>query len=320
MHMPAHSSLLKLNPARGVSLAVALFVGLSPMLRAQTAAPAPEAAADQGNTDVLSPEALDDLLGPIALYPDALVALILPASTVPSDITLAARYLANGGDPNNVDNQSWDPSVKSLTRYPDVVKWMDDNLEWTTSVGDAFIAQPADVMTAIQRLRGQAQAAGNLTDTPQQKVVQQVVEKKTYISIVPAEPDVIYVPEYDPEVVYVERQPDWVGPIIGFGAGFAIGSWLNYDCDWGRRGVYYGDYRNGWDRGDWNGNGWNNAGGNTYVNNNTNIVNVNNITNNSARPWQASAQSRRQLNQHRASYNKRVQAANAEVRAARHVA
>jgi Protein of unknown function (DUF3300) len=159
------------------------------------------------------------------LYPDALIALILPASTVPSDLVLAERYIASNGDPAQVANQPWDDSVKSLTRYPDVLKWMDQNLEWTTQVGEAFLDQPADVMNTIQHLRAQAIAAGNLVDTPQQRIV----KEETCIRIVPAEPDVIYVPRYDPQVVYA--QP-YLGPALTFGVGFAVGSWLNYDCDW----------------------------------------------------------------------------------------
>ena len=114
-----------------------------------------------------------------------LVALILPASTMPSDLVLAARYLSSNGDPAQITNQSWDDSVKSLARYPDVVKWMDQNLEWTTQVGDAFLNQPADVMNTIQQLRSQAIAAGNLVDCPQQRIV----KEESCIRIVPAEPD-----------------------------------------------------------------------------------------------------------------------------------
>jgi len=109
-------------------------------------------------TQTLSPDTLKQLLAPIALYPDALIALILPASTVPSDVVLASRYVAGSGDPKQIPNQPWDKSVQSLASYPDVVTWMDKNLEWTTSLGQAFLVQPADVMNAIQQLRAQAQA------------------------------------------------------------------------------------------------------------------------------------------------------------------
>jgi hypothetical protein len=192
-------------------------------LRAQAPPPplAPPPVAAESAPPKLPPEALNQLLAPVALYPDALVALILPASTVPSDLVLAARYISSNGDPAQVANQPWDDSVKSLVRYPDVVKWMDQSLEWTTQVGEAFLDQPADVMNAIQQLRAQAIAAGNLIDTPQQRIV----NEETCIRIVPAEPEVIYVPRYDPEVVYVQPYAPNLGPALTFGVGFAVGSW-----------------------------------------------------------------------------------------------
>ena len=160
---------------------------------------------------------------------------------MPSEVVLAARYISSNGDPAQVANQPWDDSVKSLARYPDVLKWMDHNLEWTTAVGEAFLDQPADVMNSIQRLRAEAIAAGNLTNTPQQ----QVVQEETVIRIVPAQPEVIYVPQYDPDVVYVQPYSRDFGPLLTFGMGFAVGSWLNYDCDWGRRSIYVGQWRPG---------------------------------------------------------------------------
>src|SRR6185295_10263232 len=150
---------------------------------------------------VRTQQELDQLFGPIALYPDALVALILPAATVPSDVVMAARFLRDNGDPSRLESESWDDSVKSLSHYPDVVKWMDENLAWTKQAGEAFVAQPADVMNAIQRLRAAARAAGTLIDTPQQRIV---IEEDN-IAIIPADPEIIYVPRYDPEVVYISR-------------------------------------------------------------------------------------------------------------------
>jgi hypothetical protein len=185
-----------------------------------------------------APEDLDQLLAPIALYPDALIALILPASTVPSDVTLAARYLEANGDPAQIDNQPWDASVKALAHYPDVVKWMDANLEWTQAVGSAFAQQPADVMNSIQQLRARARAAGTLIDTPQQDVVME----GDNICIVPAQPDVIYVPAYDPDAVYVEG-----GPPLAFGPGCQVGVWLGYECDWVGFGIRVGVWHPGWD-------------------------------------------------------------------------
>jgi hypothetical protein len=185
-----------------------------------------------------APEGLDQLLAPIALYPDALIALILPASTAPSDVTLAARYLNANGDPAQIDNQPWDASVKALAHYPDVVKWMDANLQWTQAVGSAFAQQPADVMKSIQQLRTRARAAGTLVDTPQQ----QVVMEDGNICIVPAQPEVIYVPEYDPDAVYDEG-----GPMLVFSAGYQVGPWLGYECDWVGFGIRVGVWHPGWD-------------------------------------------------------------------------
>jgi hypothetical protein len=262
---------------------------LTGFLQAQEPPPEQPQAPTQGVPRQLSPEELNELLAPIALYPDALVALILPASTVPSEVVLAARYISSNGDPARIANQPWDDSVKSLARYPDVLKWMDQNLEWTTAVGEAFLDQPADVMNSIQRLRAEALAAGNLTNTPQQEVVQE----KTVIRIVPAQPDVIYVPQYDPDVVYVQPHSRDFGPLLTFGVGFAAGSWLNHDCDWGRRSIYVGQWRPGWhhdrnwDRGD---RGQDNK-----------VVNVINIKSDTARQWQPSANIQRQRAQHQRS-------------------
>src|SRR5262249_44325448 len=108
-----------------------------------------------------APQELEQLVGPIALYPDALIAIILPAATVPTDIVLAARSVReNPGDRSQIEHRGWDASVKSLTSYPDVLKWMDENLQWTQQLGEAFLVQPADVMEAIQRLRAKAREAG----------------------------------------------------------------------------------------------------------------------------------------------------------------
>ena len=185
-------------------------------------------------------EELDKLVAPIALYPDSLVALILPSSTASSDVVLAARFFADGGDQADIDNQPWSDSVKSLAHFPAVVKWMDENLAWTRQMGEVFETQPADVMNTIQRLRAQAREAGLLTDTPQQKVVMQDEE----ICIVPAEPDVIYVPRYDPEILWMRRS--YAGPFMSFGIGFGIGSWLYYDCDWAGRSIWVQHRNPGW--------------------------------------------------------------------------
>ena len=206
-------------------------VGVALFARGQT----PEAA--------YSPDQLDQLLGPIGLYPDPLVALILPASTVPADLTQAANYLAGGGNPAGIDAQPWDPSVKGLARYPEVVKWMNDNPDWTQTLGAAFAQQPADVMKSVQQLRAQARAAGTLVDTPQQ----QVDLEGDDIRIVPAQPDTIYVPEYDPSVVYETPMDYYDGPLITFGVGYPVGAWLSYQCNWDDFGIWIGPWQRGWD-------------------------------------------------------------------------
>ena len=196
-------------------------------------------AGDPAADTKLSEAQLESLLGPVALYPDALIALILPASASSSDIVLAARYLAANQDPLQIDHQAWDESVRSLARYPDVIKWLDENLAWTQQLGTVFLAQPAEVMQAVQRLRARARAAGTLIDTPQQKVI----TEGEVILIEPASPTVIYVPRYDPEVVYVSRPYGWTQPSLFFGLGFGVGSWLSYDCDWRTRTIIVGDWR-----------------------------------------------------------------------------
>lgn len=271
-----------------------LLIGMLPITSpAQTPPPAPQVAQVK-----LTPQELSQLLSPIALYPDALIALILPAATVPSDVVLGARYLAGSGDPATVESQGWDESVKSLIRYPEVLSWMDQNLDWTASVGEAFMSQPADVMNAIQALRAQARAAGTLVDTPEQKIVQE----EEYIRIIPADPEIIYVPQYDPQIVYVQS---YTPAIITFGVGFAVGSWLNYDFDWRQRCIYRGQWR-GWDR------GWNNnrRGG---VGNSVNVVNIN--VNNASR-WQPSSASVRQVSQRQRNNNGNARIANARVQQA----
>ncbi|MGA3284911.1 MAG: DUF3300 domain-containing protein [Verrucomicrobiota bacterium] len=206
-----------------IAVLLCVFTGTAMSLRAQMAVPPPMPAYQP-----LSNAQLDQLLGPIALYPDPLIAQILPASTLPTQIVLADRYVSGGGDPNQIDQQPWDASVQALARYPNVLKWMDDNLNWTTELGQAFLNQQQDVMDSIQRLRASASNLGNLQSTPQQ----QVINDGGDIEIVPANPQVIYVPVYQPDQVYYQS-----GFGISFGIGFPIGLWLNCDFDWGHHNL-----------------------------------------------------------------------------------
>lgn len=205
------------------------------------------------------PQQLDQLLAPVALYPDPLLAQILMASTYPLEVVDAARWV---NDPNNasfrgdqldqaLQQQTWDPSVKSLVPFPQVLQMMNSKLDWTQALGNAFLAQQADVMDSVQRLRGVARAAGTLRSTPQQTVSTQ----GQAIMIEPASPQIAYVPYYDPRAVYGSwGYPDYppvyfppppnygyvAGPGIYFGIGFGVvGALWGWDrWDWGHHDIH----------------------------------------------------------------------------------
>ncbi|MBN2508318.1 MAG: DUF3300 domain-containing protein [Verrucomicrobia bacterium] len=176
---------------------------------------------------------LDNMLAPIALYPDPLLAQILPAATSPEQVVMVHRFLREGGTLHQVDAQPWDNSLKALARYPATLEMLDEHLAWTTELGRAFLHQPRDVMDSVQRLRAQALALGNLQSTPQQTVM----ISEGIIEIVPATPQWIHVPVYQPEVVYVQPPPPPGRVHITFGVRLLVGAWLNHDCDWHRREV-----------------------------------------------------------------------------------
>ncbi len=200
-------------------------------------------------------EELDQMLAPIALYPDELLTQVLMASTYPLEIVQAARWTSQNknlkGDAltQALEKQDWDASVKSLVNFPDVLEKMNENLEWTQKLGDAFLAQQKGVMDTIQNLRKKAQEAGNLKTTEQQKVV---VEKETIV-IESANPQVVYVPSYNPTVVYgvwwwplFPPFPPFFPPPYGaaygamaFGAGVAMGAAWGYA--WGHANWHGGD-------------------------------------------------------------------------------
>jgi hypothetical protein len=196
-------------------------------------------------SELFSADQLDNLLAPIALYPDPLLAQVLLASTFVDQIDEASRWLRANNDPNGIDEQPWDVSVKSVAHYPSVLYMMSDKIDWTTSLGQAYVNQSTDLMTSIQRLRALARAAGNLETNPQQ----QVITQGDYIQIDPLQPQYIYVPVYDPYAVYYQGGygfgDGFGGDLISFGSGFAIGAWLNYDFDWGGHRVFY----HGWGAG-----------------------------------------------------------------------
>jgi len=151
-----------------------------------------------------SPDELNQLVAPIALYPDALVAQIVAAASYPTEVVEADRWLQQNSSLKGAelataaDSQSWDPSVKAVTQFPSVLAMLDKNLSWTSALGEAYVDQPQKVLDAVQVMRQRAQQAGNLKTTPQEDVTS---EGQT-IAIAPADPDVVYVPEYDPWDVY----------------------------------------------------------------------------------------------------------------------
>src|SRR5690349_1758842 len=187
---------------KSIPLLFVLFV-LPMAAQAQTSTPA-SSQADQ----LLKPEELDALVAPIALYPDALLSEILMASTYPLEVIEADRWVNENknlkGDAlkSAVDQQSWDDSVKSLAATPSVLDMMSQKLDWTQKLGDAVLAQQPDVMDAIQRLRTKAQANDKLASNQQQTVSTQQQGGRQVIVIEPTEPNTIYVPYYDPSVVY----------------------------------------------------------------------------------------------------------------------
>jgi hypothetical protein len=268
----------------------------------------------------VSASQIDALVAPIALYPDALVAQILAGSTYPNEVVEASQWLKDNSSLQGsalaeaVNQQPWDPSVKALTQFPSVLDNMANNLSWTSALGDAFYNQQADVMAAVQRLRQQAKAAGNLKSTSQMTVVQ---ESPQTIVIQPANPQVVYVPVYNPTVIYgTPYYPPGYSTsamvatgLISFGVGMAIGAamsnsccgwgWNNWNCGWRggtvvyNRNVYVSRsnvYANGnrYNNGNWTrpanypANNYNRSGNrNTNVSGNTvNINNGGNRTNN----------------------------------------
>jgi hypothetical protein len=227
---------------------------------------------------VFKAEELEQLTAPIALYPDSLVAQVLMASTYPLEVVEAARWsranpsLKDKALQDALEKQKWDPSVKSLTAFPTILQMLNEKLDMTQKLGDAFLAQPKDVMDAVQRLRAKAQAAGNLKSSKEQTVSSEQQGTSTVIKIEPADPSVVYVPTYNPVVVYGPWPYPAYPPYYYYPPGYAAGAALftftlgiaigaNWGhCNWGGGNVYVDhrtynnfnrtDIKTG-DRGDW---------------------------------------------------------------------
>jgi hypothetical protein len=267
-----------------LSIVVALLLAVLQMTTAYAQTPASPPPSDQSQ-QLLRAEELDQLVAPIALYPDTLLAEVLMASTYPLEVVQADRWAtankALKGDQLKaaVDKQSWDESVKALVATPAVLAMMSEKLDWTEKLGNAVLAQQPDVMDAVQRLRTKAQANNKLASTKEQKVSVTQQANKQVIVIEPAVPDTVYVPYYDPAVVYGDwpyaaYPPYYFPPPLGyvpgailatgiaFGAGYTLGRWASGGNYWGG-GVNWG-------------------GGNINVNRPININNISGSGNN----WQ----------------------------------
>ncbi len=269
----------------------------------------------------LKAEEIDQLVAPIALYPDSLLAQTLMASTYPLEVVQAARWakepanakLSGTALDTALQQQTWDPSVKSLVSFPQVLTMMNEKLDWTEKLGDAFLAQQSDVMDAVQRLRASAQAAGNLESTKEQNVIVEQAPPPppgappppptattTIIKIEPANPQVVYVPTYNPTVVYgawpypayppyYYYPPGYVAAtsMLSFGIGMAVGSAMWGGCNWG------------WGHGDVD------INVNHYNNFNSNVTrnyNRNNVSNNiQSGKWQHDPSHRKGVNYRDAS-------------------
>lgn len=209
----------------------------------------------QDQPSKIPPEQLDSLVAPIALYPDPLLAQTLAASTYPLEIIQLQQWLQQHKDLKDkaladaVAKESWDPSVQALAALPDVVNRLANDIQWTTDLGNAFLAQESDVMDAVQRMRKKAQDKGNLKSNEQQKVETKVIENKSVIIVQQANPQVVYVPTYDPLIIYgapfypypaiYYPPPGYyaAGMAISFGVGVAMGAFWGggwgWGCGWG---------------------------------------------------------------------------------------
>ena len=286
-----------------IKSAIAVVLCLALILLGDTAVLATALQTQDAATDAkLSNDQLDSLVAPIALYPDPLLSQILVASTYPLEIVQLSQWMQKNSKMDKdkmieeVKKQDWDPSVQGLVVFPDLVKNLTENIKTTNDIGNAFLAQQNDVMDAVQRMRAKAKDKGNLKTTEQQKVETKVVENKQVIVIEPSSPDVVYIPSYDPVVVYGAAPyypyPSYYYPPAGYyaaGMALSFGVGMMVGAAWG----------GGWGYGC----GWG-SNNNVYVNHNNNFVNNSNRQNfqggnrNQARPkggqsnWQHNPQHR----------------------------
>jgi uncharacterized protein DUF3300 len=206
--------------------------------------------------EVLSANQLDDLVAPIALYPDPLLSQILVAATYPIEVVEAYQWLqrnpglAGSALTRAAEAQTWDPSIQALVMFTDVINRLNEDIAWTTNLGNAFLSQQADVMNAIQRMRLKAEQSGKLASTPQQQVITAAEGDESLVEIIPTSPEVLYVPVYDPVWIWgppvYYSYPRWYfaphPPVLFFGAGIPIvtflgGGWSGW-AGWGWHPVW----------------------------------------------------------------------------------
>jgi hypothetical protein len=270
----------------GLALATVLAIG-QPAVNSQEPAPPPSPdAGAQAKAEPFKPEELEQIVAPIALYPDALLAQVLMASTYPLEIVLAARWSKEHPDIKGdavakaVENETWDPSVKSMVAFPDVLTMMNDKLDWTQKLGDAVLAQRKDVMDAVQRLRVKAKDAGNLKSSKEQTVKTEAAPANSsapqVIIIESPSPEVVYVPTYNPTVVYGAWPYPAYPPYYYYPPGYAAGTALfSFSAGVIVGGALWGGFNWGHSDIDINVNRYNSFNRNTNinVNNRTNVSN-----------------------------------------------
>src|SRR6266404_6183230 len=237
------------NRLTAVMCSFVLVPGSARLTQSDTASP--QASAPTEAAPKIPDDQLDSLVAPIALYPDPLLAQVLAASTYPLEIIQLQQWLEknkNLKDKALVDavaKQPWDPSVQAMAALPDVVKRLADDIQWTTDLGNAFLAQQSDVMEAVQRMRSKAKDTGNLKSNEQMKVETKVIENKPVIIVEQSSPEVVYVPSYNPTVVYgapaypyppISYPPPGyyvAGMALSFGVGVAMGAAWSGGWGWG---------------------------------------------------------------------------------------
>ncbi len=243
-------------------LVVTVLTGISLLAVAQEVRPA----VDSGDlvkvqAERLPPDQLADLVAPIALYPDSLLSQVLVASTYPLEVVEAQQWLKRNGElqgrllTDAALEQDWDASVEGLVAFPEVLAVLNQDVRWTTALGNAFLAQQSDVMAAVQRMRGRAQASAKLVSTPEQNVSTETKDGVTVVEVAPADPQLIYVPEYDPAEIwgapaYGAYPALEYAPNYGFGPAMDIGFWFGPWAGWGW----------GWGPSWWGGSVWVNHG------------------------------------------------------------